>query len=132
MTTPFDDPQAEQAWMFLQTLSDDGDLDEGFALLSDDFTYWSNGLGRTLTKAELREITAGARDTMVLHFDLLRCINEGETVVVEAQADGANSAGERYDSPVAFIFDMRDGLITSLREYCDTRLFEKVFGAIPR
>jgi ketosteroid isomerase-like protein len=36
--TPFDDPQGELAWMFLQSTSDGGDLDEGFALLSDDFT----------------------------------------------------------------------------------------------
>ena len=33
--TPFDGPHAELAWMFLQSLSEDGDLDEGFALLSD-------------------------------------------------------------------------------------------------
>lgn len=37
--TPFDDPQAELAWMFLQSLCEGGDLDEGFALLSNDFTY---------------------------------------------------------------------------------------------
>ncbi|CAJ1586606.1 nuclear transport factor 2 family protein [[Mycobacterium] wendilense] len=129
--TPFDDPQAEQAWMFLQTLSDDGDLDEGFALLSDDFTYWNNAIGRTLTKTELREITERARQQMVLHFDLVRCLNESESVVIEARSEGANPAGDRYDSPVVFIFDMRHGLITSLREYCDTRLFEKVFGANP-
>ena len=41
VTTPFDDPQAELAWMFLQSMCEGGDLDEGFALLSDDFTYWS-------------------------------------------------------------------------------------------
>ena len=40
MTTPFDDPQAELAWMFLQCLSE-GDVDECFGLLSEDFTYWN-------------------------------------------------------------------------------------------
>ena len=129
--TPFDDPQAEQAWMFLQTLSADGDLDEGFGLLSDDFTYWTNATGRTYDKAELRRITERARESLVLHFDLVRCLNDGESVVVEAQHDGVNSDGVRYDGPVAFIFDMHDGLIVSLREYCDTRLFGEVFGAIP-
>ncbi|MGB8391410.1 MAG: nuclear transport factor 2 family protein, partial [Mycobacterium sp.] len=32
--TPFDDPQGELAWMFLQSASEGGDLDEGFGLLS--------------------------------------------------------------------------------------------------
>ena len=41
MTTPFDDPQAELAWMFLQCLSEGGDVDKCFGLLSDDFTYWN-------------------------------------------------------------------------------------------
>ena len=31
MTTPFDDPQAELAWMFLQSLCDGADIDEGLA-----------------------------------------------------------------------------------------------------
>ena len=34
MTTPFDDPQAELAWMFLQCLSEGGDVDECFELLN--------------------------------------------------------------------------------------------------
>lgn len=50
--TPFDDPQAELAWMFLQSLCEGGDLDEGFALLSNDFTYWS-----IVTRTELDKKT---------------------------------------------------------------------------
>jgi uncharacterized protein len=33
VTTPFDDPQAELAWMFLQCLSEGGDVEECFGLL---------------------------------------------------------------------------------------------------
>ena len=58
VTTPFDDPQAELAWMFLQCLSEDGDLDECFELLSDDFTYWSILTRESVDKAALR---AGVR-----------------------------------------------------------------------
>jgi ketosteroid isomerase-like protein len=129
MTTPFDDPQSELAWMFLQNLSVDGDLDEGFDLLSDDFTYWSNSTLRTCDKTELRRIAEWIKSKATVNFDMISCLNEGENVVIEAQADGVTDDGVRYDSPIAFIFETRDGLITALREYGDTRLVEQAFGA---
>ncbi len=128
MTTPFDDPQAELAWMFLQNLSEEGDLDDGFSLLSDDFTYWNNTTRQTCDKATLRRISERLHSIIVLNFDLISCLNEGENVVIEALSDGVTSAGVRYDSPTVFIFETRDGLITSLREYGDTRLSAQAFG----
>ena len=127
MTTPFDDPQAELAWMFLQNLSADGDLDEGFDLLSDDFTYWSNAARRTCDKAELRRITERIKNMVTINFEMISCLNEGENVVIEAQPDGVTNAGVRYETPIAFIFETRDGLITSLREYGDTRLVAEAY-----
>jgi ketosteroid isomerase-like protein len=128
VTTPFDDPQAELAWMFLQNLSEDGDLDEGFTLLSDDFTYWNNATRKTHDKAGLRRIAERLKGIVQIEFDLLSCLNEGENVVIEAQPDGVTSTGIRYDSPMVFLFETRDGLITSLREYGDTRLVFEAFG----
>ena len=132
MTTPFDDPQAELAWMFLHSLSDDGDLDECFALLADDFTYWSNTILRTCDKTELRQIAEQLRQLVRLDFDLISCTNEGENVVIEAQPDGVTTAGVRYDTPTVFVFETRDGQITALREYGDTRLVEMAFGSVLR
>jgi ketosteroid isomerase-like protein len=129
MTTPFDDPQSELAWMFLQNLSVDGDLDEGFDLLSDDFTYWSNSILRTCDKTELRRIAEGMKTKFTVSFDMISCLNEGENVVIEAQPDGLTDDGVRYDSPISFIFETRDGLITALRVYGDTRLVERAFDA---
>lgn len=122
MTTPFDDPQAELAWMFLQSLCDGGDLDEGFALLGDGFTYWSIDTGATLDKAALRARAEHRKQSSEINLDLLGCINEGETVVIEARADGVTADGLRYDSPVVFIVETHDGLIVALREYGDPRL----------
>ena len=129
MTTPFDDPQAELAWMFLQNLGEDGDLDEAFDLLDDNFTYWTNATRATSGKAQLRELAERRKAIVEVTYDLLSCLNEGENVVIEAQLDGLTDSGVRVDSPVAFIFETRDGLITSLREYGDTRLMLQVFGA---
>jgi len=132
VTTPFDDPQAELAWMFLQNLSADGDLDEGFGLLSEDFTYWNNATRKTYDKAGLRRITERLKTIVEIDFELLSCLNEGENVVIEAQPHGVTNAGVRYDSPMVFLFETRDGLITQLREYGDTRLMAEAFGAIPQ
>jgi uncharacterized protein len=131
VTTPFDDPQAELAWMFLQNLSADGDLDECFDLLSDDFTYWNNSTGRTYDKAEVRSIAERLKQTVEITFELLNCHNVGENVVIEAQPDALLPSGTRYRTPVAFVFETRDGLITSLREYGDTRLTEEILGLVP-
>jgi len=130
VTTPFDDPQAELGWMFLQSLSEDGDLDEGFGLLADDFTYWSNAILRTCGKAELRQIADRIRALARVEFDLISCTNEGDNVVIEARPDGVTTAGVRYDTPIVFVFETRDGLITALREYDDTRLVEEAFGSV--
>jgi len=119
--TPFDGPHAELAWMFLQSLSEDGDLDEGFALLSDDCTYWSLFTRISFDKATLRQSINSRKRTLALSIDLRRCINEGDTVVVEGNAAGINTDGVRYDSPFVCIFEIRDGLIVSMREYSDTR-----------
>lgn len=119
--TPFDDPQGELAWMFLQSTSDGGDLDEGFALLSDDFTYWTLYTRTPCDKDAFRRGVERRKQELELTIDLVRCVNEGETVVVEAQATGTTTAGVEYDSPFVCIFDTRDGLIVSMRLYSDTR-----------
>ncbi|BBZ50086.1 hypothetical protein MHEI_18030 [Mycobacterium heidelbergense] len=119
--TPFDGPHTELAWMFLQSMSEGGDLDEGFTLLSDDFTYWSLYTRVSFDKETLRRAINWRKQTLELTIDLLRCVNEGDTVVVEAAATGRTTGGVVYDSPFVCVFEIRDGLIASMREYSDTR-----------
>jgi ketosteroid isomerase-like protein len=128
VTTLFDNPQAELAWMFLQCLGD-GDVSECFDLLSDDFTYWSILSRASIDKATLRHQIEQRRRRVEIVLDLIRCVNDGENVVVEAQGEGVTADGVRYDSPYVFIFQTRDGVIVSLREYSDTRLAAQVLGA---
>ena len=126
VTTPFDDPQAELAWMFLQSMCEGGDLDEGFALLSDDFTYWSIVTRASFDKERLRRAVERRKQLFEVNIDLLRCLNEGETVVVEGEVDGITADDTRYDSPFVCIFETRDGMIVSLREYSDTESLARV------
>ena len=114
--------------MFLQSLCDGGDLDEGMALLSDDFSYWSIITRTSFDKETLRRaIKQRKRYLPEISIDLIRCVNEGETVVVEGQVDATTIEGARYDTPFLCIFDTRDGLIVSAREYSDTRQAAAVF-----
>jgi uncharacterized protein len=129
MTTPFDDPSAELAWMFLQCLSDGGDIDECFDLLSDDFSYWSIVTRESIGKSALRQEFERRRQRVELDLEFVQCFNDGESVVIEAEAHGETTDGVSYHSPAVFIFETRDGLISSLREYSDTRLASQVFGA---
>jgi ketosteroid isomerase-like protein len=121
MTTPFDNPQAELAWMFLQCLGD-GEVDECFELLSDDFTYWSIADPAYLDKAALRRRVELRRTQVEISLHLIRCVHDVDSVVLEAQGEGITANGSRYDSPYVFFFETRDGLIVSIREYSDTRL----------
>lgn len=130
MTTPFDNPHAELAWMFLQCLGD-GDVDECFDLLSDDFSYWSIITRTAVDKVGLRRQIEQRKQEVEISLDLIRCVNEGDTVVIEATGDGITTNGMRYDSPYVFIFETRDGLIVSLREYSDTQLAAKALAHTP-
>lgn len=114
--------------MFLQGICGDDDLDDIFTLVSDDFTYWSILTGQELDAAGLRRQTEDRRLGLRVSLDLLRCINEHETVVIEAQGECVTSDGSRYESPLVFIVDTSDGRIVSVREYTDTRFAGQVFG----
>lgn len=132
MATPFDDPQAELAWMFLESISDGGDLDEGFALLSDDFTYWTLYTRTSCDKKTLRRAIEQRKQVLEVTIDLVCCVNEGDTVVVEAQANGTTADGAGYENPFVCIFETRDGLIVSMRLYSDTRAQEAAMpGWVP-
>ena len=121
MTTPFDGPHAELAWMFLQSMCEGGDLDEGFTLLSDDFTFWSLITRISFDKQTFRRSIDTRKKYFEVTIDLLRCVNDGDTVVVEAEVHGKTVDGIQYDSPFACFCETRDGLIVSIREYSDTR-----------
>ena len=104
------------------------DVDECFELLSDDFTYWSIVTRSSVDKATLRDEVERRKRRVELKLDFLQCFNDGESVVIEAEADGETTDGVHYSSPTVFIFETRDGLISSLREYSDTQVDRHVFG----
>lgn len=113
--------------MLLQSLSEGGDVDEGFSLLSDDFTYWSLYTGLCVDKDNFRRAVDQRKRIVEINIDLRRCINEGDTVVIEAEAESATPDGTHYSGPFICIFETCDGLIVSMREYSDTRSAAELF-----
>src|SRR5436190_959990 len=83
---------------------DSADVDECFELLSDDFTYWSILTRDSVDKAALREDFERRKQRVHLDLDFIQCFNDGESVVIEAEADGETVDGVHYNSPSVFIF----------------------------
>ena len=57
-----------------------------------------------------------------------RAFGTDELALVEAEGDGLHVSGKRYRNRYAFVFDVSDEGITSIREYLDTLHAEDVFG----
>jgi ketosteroid isomerase-like protein len=121
-------PQAQLAWNFLQGLCQGGDLDGAFDLLSDDFVYWSN-VSRAESDRDYLKNASRWRSTFVpVTMEFIDEAVDGPTVVIEALGDGTTTLGDRYNSTYVYIFKVTDGHLTSMREYCDTKLVAEVLG----
>jgi len=55
---------------------------------------------------------------------------EGERVAVEAETDSEMLNGRRYNNAYHFVFKLRDGKFTEVREYSCSHLAQSCFGAI--
>ncbi|MHC2621616.1 ketosteroid isomerase-like protein [Bradyrhizobium huanghuaihaiense] len=61
-----------------------------------------------------------------------RFIADGDIVVVEAKGDNVTPEGVRYDNDYCLVFQLEDGKIREIREYCDSVLTEKALGLFPQ
>jgi ketosteroid isomerase-like protein len=61
-------------------------------------------------------------------FKVNHIVAEGDTVVLEAEADTYLNNGKRYDNAYSLIFDFRDSKIVAVREYSCSHLVVETFG----
>jgi ketosteroid isomerase-like protein len=61
-----------------------------------------------------------------------RFIADGDCVVVEAKGDNLTRAGVRYDNDYCLVFQLENGKIKEVREYCDSVLTERALGRFPQ
>ena len=59
----------------------------------------------------------------------LRWIPGDDLVVLEARIEAEATDGRRYENDYAFFFEFRDGRISEIREYVDTRTAALFFGS---
>jgi ketosteroid isomerase-like protein len=60
-----------------------------------------------------------------------RFIADGDHVVVEAKGDNLTKTGVRYDNDYCLVFQLENGMIKEVREYCDSVLTETALGRFP-
>ena len=59
-------------------------------------------------------------------FEFPTMISEGDTVVLEWHVSARNAVGEPYENDYCGVFTIRNGQITGVREYLDSRYAAKV------
>ncbi|MEY9844483.1 nuclear transport factor 2 family protein [Streptacidiphilus sp. MAP5-3] len=128
MTVATTDPRAVVA-AYVEAVAK-GDLDTIVASFAEDATWTYPG-----TTLPLSRVWQG-RDAIVNDFlvgagalfapdgtpevVLTNLIADGDQVVAEWTSTGTTAHGHRYDNRCVGVFTVRDGLITSVREYADT------------
>ncbi len=70
----------------------------------------------------------GAFEAGSQQSELVRWIHGDDVVVVEARMTARAVDGRRYENDYAFFFEFRDGRISEIREYVDTRTAAAFFG----
>jgi ketosteroid isomerase-like protein len=110
---------------------------EAFALLGEDVTWWMPGHpgefagAGTINRQQLERRMRGtlARLPNGLRIRPIALTAEGDRVAVEAEGEGTTSSGRHYANQYHFLFEVRGGLIRSVREYLDTLHAHLSFGA---
>ena len=59
----------------------------------------------------------------------VRWIPGDDVIVLEARIEARATDGRRYENDYAFFFEFRDGRISEIREYVDTRTAAAFFGS---
>jgi ketosteroid isomerase-like protein len=59
---------------------------------------------------------------------ILLSVTDGDTVIVETNMKARQPDGREYDNFYVFIFEIRDGVISQIREHVDTAYAVRFFG----
>ena len=108
-------------------------------MMTDDFAWIIEGRSRFSRSYEGKE--AVKRDLLAPLFEAFATpyrftiddiIAEGDRVVVRGRGEVKTKAGKDYNNSYCFVLRLEEGKLVELREYLDTALVERVFGAAGR
>ena len=107
-----------------------------YDLMRDDFAWIIEGQSRFSRRYEGKETVK--RDLLTplfeafatpYRFTIDEIIAEGDRVVVLGRGAVQTKTGKDYNNSYCFVLRLEDGKLVELREYLDTALVERVFGA---
>jgi uncharacterized protein len=80
--------------------------------------------------AILRDLMGSLRRVLKLpaKAHATRLIAEGDFVVVEGRGDSVTQDGKPYKNSYCWVFQFKDGQVSSISEYADTDLFNTALG----
>ncbi|HET9354123.1 MAG TPA: nuclear transport factor 2 family protein [Sphingomicrobium sp.] len=112
------------------------DIGPLYALMTDDFAWAIEGQtrfsrrfeGKDKVKRQLLDPLFDAFATPY-RFTIDEMIGEGDRIVVLGRGEVRTKTGMDYNNSYCFVLRMADGRLVELREYLDTALVERVFGA---
>lgn len=108
------------AWAYFERLNE-SDYQGAAATLADDGVWWTC-LSRTeTTMAEHKALFPAALSAVPMRFVLHNAYAEGDTVILEAESHADLPDGRLYNNLYVYIVTIRDGLISAVREYSDTK-----------
>lgn len=97
-----------------------GDAEAAAALVADEVVWWVQGKGE-LTKPQICGAHAGLiAATTERHMQIGGRIAEGDRIAVEVETRMAFRDGRVLDNTMHLAYTVRDGKITTVREYMDT------------
>jgi ketosteroid isomerase-like protein len=120
---------------FLEVFSE-GDVPGVLERLHDDATWWVSGsiegFAGTKSKEEMGKLLEGVVTVYrqgALRLTPVAMLAEGDRVAVETEGYAVLTNGRVYEPQSAFVFEVSDGKIGSVREYIDTLHAHEIFVA---
>ncbi len=109
---------------FFQLFSD-AKVEQAFTMVSDDVSWWVPGtlpFSGTKTKAQYLRVVALIQSGFPggLRLTLKGMIADGDKVAAEVESLGVHVNGKTYQNKYHFIFVVKDGKFSEVKEYMDT------------
>lgn len=109
---------------------EDADFETMLANITDDIDFYVIGStpfsghhnGKQALLENVLKPMVDQRDDSGYSEELVSIIGEAETVVMESRGNKTTLSGQSYNNEYAYVFQIRDGLISQWRCYLDTML----------
>jgi ketosteroid isomerase-like protein len=107
---------------FFQSMGSQGPASAIQLHMAHGFGWWASGMGQIEGRIEtlLGALTSAFSDGP--HFSLIGTTADEMRVALEMKLSGVLKDGSDYENQYHFLFEVEDGRIVQVREYCDTAL----------